>query len=66
MARRGSLLLLDLMDALKKSLATASPAKGKPRKAAAGQREMLLPIEGKKPAEKKVAKPRSAARRRAG
>jgi DNA end-binding protein Ku len=55
------------MDALKKSLATASPSKGKPRKATAGQKEMLLPIEGKKAAEKKVAKPeRSTGRRKAG
>jgi DNA end-binding protein Ku len=43
------------MDALKKSIAgEASPAKGKkPRKAAAGQKEMLLPIEGKGRAQKK-------------
>ena len=43
--------VVDLMDALKKSLAseTATPVKGKkPRKATAGQKEMLLPIEGKK------------------
>jgi DNA end-binding protein Ku len=41
--------VVDLMDALKKSIASESaPAKGKkPRKAAAGQKEMLLPIEGK-------------------
>src|SRR5258707_12953482 len=38
--------VVDLMDALKKSIA---PAKGKkPRKAAVGQKEMLLPIEGKR------------------
>jgi hypothetical protein len=37
------------MDALKKSLASEAAApKGKPRKAAAGQKEMLLPIAGKK------------------
>src|SRR3984893_2907205 len=61
--------VVDLMDALKKSIATESTAaKGKkPRKAAAGQKEMLLPIEGKKPAAKKVAKPeRSTGRRKAG
>ena len=41
--------VVDLMDALKKSLASQTPAKGKkPRKASAGQKEMLLPIEGKK------------------
>ena len=61
--------VVDLMDALKKSLAseTAVPVKGKkPRKATAGQKEMLLPIEGKKPAAKKAAKPeRPAAKRKA-
>src|SRR5467141_3668374 len=40
--------VVDLMDALKKSLASEAAApKGKPRKAAAGQKEMLLPIAGK-------------------
>jgi DNA end-binding protein Ku len=60
--------VVDLMDALKKSLASTAPAKGKkPRKASAGQKEMLLPIEGKKPAAKKVAKPeRSTGRRKVG
>src|SRR3954447_13748226 len=48
--------VVDLMDALKQSLATEAGPKGKkPRKAAAGQKEMLLPIEGKKPAAKKAA-----------
>jgi DNA end-binding protein Ku len=54
--------VISLMDALKRSIsgkptaaakpeATAKPAKGKkPRKAAAGQREMLLPIAGKRAA----------------
>jgi len=57
------------MDALKKSLATeAVTTKGKkPRKASAGQKEMLLPIEGKKPAEKKAGKAeRSTGRKKAG
>lgn len=66
--------VISLMDALRKSIgeerAKASPApktaakKGKKR--AAGQTEMLLPIEGKKP--KEAAKPaaRSGARRKAG
>ncbi len=65
---RGERLVVDLMDALKKSLASEAPAKGKkPRKASAGQKEMLLPIEGKGRAEKKVAKPqRSTGRRKAG
>ena len=51
--------VVDLMDALKKSLATeATTTKGKkPRKASSGQKEMLLPIEGKRGAEKKAAKP---------
>ena len=42
--------VVDLMDALKKSLASeaAVPKGKKPRRAAAGQKEMLLPIEGKK------------------
>jgi putative SOS response-associated peptidase YedK len=45
----------------------ASPKGKKPRKASAGQKEMLLPIEGKGRAEKKAAKPqRSAGRRKAG
>jgi DNA end-binding protein Ku len=60
--------VVDLMDALKKSLASQTPAKGKkPRKASAGQKEMLLPIEGKKPAARKAAKQeRSTGRRKAG
>ena len=60
--------VVDLMDALKKSLATeaAAPKGKKPKKRAAGQKEMLLPIEGKKPAEKKAAKPERSGRRKAG
>src|ERR1700716_4473550 len=59
--------VVDLMDALKKSLANeaAAPKGKKPRKASAGQREMLLPIEGKKPAAKKAAKS-ATGRRKAG
>jgi DNA end-binding protein Ku len=60
--------VVDLMDALKRSIGQAerAPAKGKkPRKAAAGQKEMLLPIEGKR--QKKTAKPeRSTRKRKAG
>ncbi len=45
---------VDLMDALKRSIANdrgAEPAKGKKlRKAVAGQKEMLLPISGKRAA----------------
>ncbi len=61
--------VVDLMDALKKSLASeTTKTKGKkPRKAGAGQKERLLPIEGKKPAAKKAAKPeRATGRRKAG
>ena len=62
--------VVDLMDALKKSLASeaTAPAKGKrPRKAAAGQKEMLMAIEGKKPAAKKAVKPElGPSRRKAG
>ena len=64
--------VINLMDALKRSLASekqaAPPAKTKgkkPRKAVAGQREMLLPISGKraKEAPKKAERPvRTAAR----
>ena len=58
--------VVDLMDALKKSLASEAAPKGKkPRKASAGQKEMLLPIEGKKPA-KKAAKSERSTRRKAG
>src|SRR3977135_2067155 len=58
----------DLMDALKKSLASETAPKGKkPRKPAAGQKEMLLPIEGKRGSDKEAAKPqRSTGRRKAG
>src|ERR1700710_803490 len=60
--------VVDLMDALKKSIASETAPKGKkPRKAATGQKEMLLPIEGKRGADKKAAKPeRSSGRRKAG
>ena len=60
--------VVDLMDALKKSLASEAPTKGKKaRKASANQKEMLLPIEGEKPAARKAAKPaRSTGRRKAG
>jgi DNA end-binding protein Ku len=62
--------VVDLMEALRRSVGgraaettTKSPGKTakKPRKAAAGQKEMLMPIEGKKPkaaaAKKSTAKP---------
>ena len=60
--------VVDLMDALRKSIgggaaaATEAPKKAaKTRKAAAGQKEMLVPIAGKKPAKEPAAK-KSAAR----
>jgi DNA end-binding protein Ku len=61
--------VINLMDALKRSLAserqTAAPAKAKgkkPRKRIEGQREMLLPISGKRAAreEPKVQEPKKA------
>jgi DNA end-binding protein Ku len=55
--------VVDLMDALRKSIGGASaqakaPTKSakKPRKAAAGQKEMLMPIAGTKPRKVAVAK----------
>ena len=55
--------VVDLMEALKRSVGgaaaeTKSPNKlaKKPRKAAAGQKEMLMPIAGKKPAKEAAAK----------
>jgi DNA end-binding protein Ku len=59
--------VVDLMDALRKSIggaaaetkASKKPTK-KPRKAAAGQKEMLMPIEGKKFAKEAAAKKPSA------
>ena len=58
--------VVDLMDALRKSIGGAEPARDskpakKPRKAASGQKEMLMPIAGKKPA-KEVAAKKSAAK----
>jgi DNA end-binding protein Ku len=58
--------VVDLMDALKKSIGGEAAPKGKkPRKASVGQKEMLLPIEGKKPA-KKAAKSERSPKRKAG
>ena len=55
--------VVDLMDALRKSVGgatadTKAPKKSakKPRKAAAGQKEMLMPIAGKKQARESAAK----------
>jgi hypothetical protein len=56
--------VVDLMEALRRSVGGAAaeikaPKKSakKPRKAAAGQKEMLMPIEGKKPKEAAAKKP---------
>src|SRR6202166_1865953 len=52
--------VVDLMDALRKSIGGAEGAKDKrskkPRKVASGQKEMLMPIAGKKPAKEAAAK----------
>jgi DNA end-binding protein Ku len=69
--------VINLMDALRKSIGgdkakapAKAPAQGKKKKKAEGQREMLLPIAGKKPKEaaKEVAKEstKGGARRKAG
>jgi DNA end-binding protein Ku len=63
--------VVDLMDALRKSVGGAAaeskvsktPAK-KAKKAAAGQKEMLMPISGKKPAKETAKKPATGARRK--
>ena len=60
--------VVDLMDALKRSIANdrgSEPAtKGKrPRKAAAGQKEMLLQISGKRASKAEAKKDKSAASR---
>jgi len=56
------------MSALKQSLATEAAArKSRKRKSASGQKEMLMSIEGKKPAAKKTAKhERATGKRKAG
>ena len=62
--------VVDLMEALRRSVGKeAAPAKvskpaKKPRKAAAGQKEMLMPIEGKKPKEAAAKKPAARPQRR--
>ena len=53
--------VVDLMEALRRSVGGPEPAKAskpskKPRKAASGQKEMLMPIAGKKPAKEAAAK----------
>src|SRR3982751_3124484 len=64
--------VVDLMDALRKSIgggaaaATEAPKKParKTRKAAAGQKEMLMPIAGKKPAKEAAKKPAARPQRK--
>jgi DNA end-binding protein Ku len=62
--------VVDLMEALRKSVGReTAPAKAgkpvkKPRKAAAGQKEMLMPIQGKKPAKEAAAKKPATGQRR--
>ncbi|MBR0780743.1 Ku protein [Bradyrhizobium iriomotense] len=62
--------VVDLMEALRKSVGReAAPAKAakpakKPKKASAGQKEMLMPIAGKKPAKETTAKKPAAGARR--
>jgi DNA end-binding protein Ku len=52
--------VVDLMEALRRSVGGAAPTKpskpSKPRKAASGQKEMLMPIEGKKASKEATAK----------
>jgi DNA end-binding protein Ku len=65
--------VVDLMEALRRSVggkvaaSESAPSKKsgkKPRKAAAGQKEMLMPIAGKKPAKETSAKKPAAGRHR--
>lgn len=59
--------VVDLMEALRRSVGQeAAPAKSakKPCKAASDQKEMLLPIEGKKPKKAAVSKKPSASQRK--
>ena len=68
--RPASTNVVDLMEALRRSVGKeARPAKAakpvkKPRKAAAGQKEMLMSIEGKKPVKEAAAKKPAAGARR--
>jgi len=54
--------VVDLMDALRRSVGQSAPAKSgrKPRKVSSGQKEMLMPIEGKKTAKEPAAKKTTA------
>ena len=62
--------MVNLMEALRRSVGreaaqakAAKPTK-KPRRAAAGQKEMLTPIQGKKPAKEAAAKKPATGQRR--
>jgi DNA end-binding protein Ku len=62
--------VVDLMDALKRSVgqeskAAPAPAKRKKRKAASGQKEMLMPIEGNRAAKHAAKKPKKSQRKSA-
>jgi DNA end-binding protein Ku len=48
--------VVDLMEALRRSGGHAEPAKAPTKPKAAGQKEALLPIEGKKPVKETAAK----------
>ena len=54
--------VVDLMDALRRSVGQSAPAKSgrKQRKVSSGQKEMLMPIEGKKTAKEPAAKKATA------
>jgi DNA end-binding protein Ku len=54
--------VVDLMDALRRSVGEAAPTKSarKPRKVSSGQKEMLMPIEGKKASKEPAAKKTTA------
>jgi DNA end-binding protein Ku len=62
--------VINLMDALRRSVqaekatATERPARAKKGRKNAAQKEMLLPIAGKKPAHAETGKARSAGRQR--
>ena len=64
--------VVDLMEALRRSVGGGAAAEAtapkkaakKPRKAAAGQKEMLMPIAGKKPAKETAAKKPAPGRQR--
>jgi DNA end-binding protein Ku len=64
--------VVDLMEALRKSVGGAATSESKaskkptkkPRKAAAGQKEMLMPIAGKKPKETAAKKPAARSQRK--